>query len=127
MNLSATGLMALLQTHVVELRFKRRHRKPGFADQRRMLCTNDRDLLLSNDGKKVFHYIPPTEPRKYNPLAKNLVGVFDIFMQQYRMVNVSSCDVIAVIPTRPPDKWWEYFNNQVLKMSAAQKLLFMNN
>jgi len=127
MHLSATGLMQLLQKNVVELRFRRRHPKHGFKDLRRMLCTNDSTLLNSPAGKHIFHYEPPTHSRKYNPLAKNLVMTFDVFMQQYRMVNVQSCDIIAVISTDPPDKWWEYFNKRVLSMSAGQKLIFMNN
>lgn len=127
MYLSAGGLMQLLQQHVVELRFRRRHLKEGFNEQRRMLCTNDRNMLSSEAGKRILHYVPPTHSKKYNPLAKNLVVAYDIFMQQYRTINVQNCDVIAVIATTPPDKWWDYFDKNVRQMTAERKLVFMNN
>jgi len=120
MHLSTTGLMQLLHKNVVELRFTRRHYKEGFKMQRRMLCTNDATLLLSEAGKKILNYTVPTQSRKYNPAAKSLVSAYDIFMQQYRMIDVRTCDVIAVIPSQPPEKWWEYFNNKVINMSASQ-------
>lgn len=127
MYLSASGLMQLLQQHVVELRFRRRHLKEGFNVQRRMLCTNDSLMLNSEAGKRILHYIPPTKPKKYNPLSKNLVVAYDIFMQQYRTIDVNSCDIIAVIATKPPDKWWEYFDKNVRQMTTERKLVFMNN
>ena len=127
MYLSSGGLMQLLAKNVVELRFRRRHEKNGFKIQRRMLCTNDRNLLNSEAGKKILNYVVPTHRRKYDPVAKNLVVAYDIFMQQYRTIDVRTCDVIAVISTDPPTKWWEYFNNNVLHMSSNQKLVFINN
>jgi len=127
MKLSTSGLAQLLLKNAVELRFRRRKMKKGFAPERRMLCTNDALLLNSEAGKRVLHYVKPTHARKYNPATKNLVAVFDIFMQQYRMVDVNSCEVIAVISTQPPDKWWTYFNHKLLSMPSAQKLMFMNN
>ncbi len=127
MRLSATGLAQLLQENVVELRFKRRLKKQGFNDNRRMLCTNDALLLNSEAGKKILNFVVPTDQMKYNPLAKNLVPTYDIFMQNYRMVSVEQCDVIAVISTRPPDKWWLYFDKKIRSLTAAEKLLFINN
>jgi hypothetical protein len=127
MYLSATGLAQLLKEHVVELRFKRRNKKEGFNEKRRMLCTNDALLLNSEAGKKILNFKLPTEQRKYNPLSKNLVLTFDIFMQNYRMISIEQCDVVAVISTRPPDKWWLYFDKKVRSLTAAEKLLFINN
>lgn len=127
MYLSSGGLMQLLQQHVVELRFRRRILKEGFNTQRRMLCTNDRYMLNSEAGKRILNYVPPTQAKKYNSLSKNLVVAYDIFMQQYRTINVSSCDIIAVIATNPPDKWWEYFDKNVRQMTTEKKLVFMNN
>jgi hypothetical protein len=127
MYLSASGLTQLLQQHVVELRFRRKHLKEGFNTQRRMLCTNDRNMLNSEAGKRILNYVPPTHSKKYNPLSKNLVVAYDIFMQQYRTINVGACDVIAVIATNPSDKWWDYFDKNVRQMNTAKKLVFMNN
>lgn len=127
MYLSAGGLMQLLAKNVVELRFKRKHKKQGFNEQRRMLCTNDRNLLNSDAGKRILHFVQPTHPKSYNPLAKNLVVAYDIFMQQYRTIDARTCDVIAVISTDPPTEWWTYFNANIRGMSAGRKLIFMNN
>jgi hypothetical protein len=48
-------------------------------------------------------------------------------MQNYRMVSIEQCDVIAVISTRPPDKWWLYFDKKIRSLTPAEKLLFINN
>jgi hypothetical protein len=127
MRLGRAALSTLLQTSVAELRFRRRIEKPGFKDYRRMLCTNDRGLLTSALGKQVLNFVPPTGQLKYNPSAKNLVVCWDIFMQNYRMINCNDVDLIAVIKTSPdPMNFWKYFNEKILKMSAAQKAQFIN-
>jgi hypothetical protein len=118
----------LLQTNAAELRFLRRIEKPGFNDYRRMLCTNDKKLLLSVPGKRILHYTPPTSSLKYDPTAKNLVVAWDIFMQNFRMINCNDVEVIAVIKTSPdPQSFWKYFYERLANMSAKQKAGFMNS
>jgi hypothetical protein len=127
MRLGRIGLLALLQANVAELRFLRRLEKPGFKDYRRMLCTNDRRLLLSTPGKEVLNFVPPTGHLRYDPAAKNLVPVWDIFMQNFRMVNCNDVEVIAVIKSSPdPTPFWKYFYERIVDMSADQKAQFMN-
>ena len=127
MRLGRTALAILLQTNVAELRFHRRINKPGFKDYRRMLCTNDKRLLLSTPGKEILNYTVPNGSLRYDPAAKNLIPVWDIFMQNYRMVNCDDVDVIAVIKSSPdPMPFWKYFNERLVHMSAQQKALFIN-
>lgn len=127
MRLGRTALAILLQTNVTELRFRRRIDKPGFIDYRRMLCTNDKKLLLSAPGKQILNYTVPTGALKYDPASKNLISVWDIFLQNYRMINCNDVEVIAVIKSSPdPMPFWKYFNERLVHMSAAQKAQFMN-
>ena len=127
MRIGRTALWILLATNAAELRFRRRIEKPGFKDYRRMLCTNDQKLLMSAVGKRTFNYTPATGTMKYNPAAKNLIATFDIFYQNWRMINCDDVDVIAVIKTSPdPTPFWNYFNERLAEMSAAQKARFMN-
>jgi len=126
-RLSRQGLALLLMNHVVELRFRRRILKEGFNMQRRMLCTNDKLLLQSAPGVKVLNYKPPTKKLAYNPAQKNLIPVWDIFMQDYRMVSCESVDVVAVIKSTPPDDFWKYFQEKIIPMNALNKAEFMNN
>ena len=127
MRLGRTALWMLLQTNAAELRFLRRIQKPGFGDYRRMLCTNDRRLLESAPGKRIFNYAPPNGSLRYDPAAKNLVVAFDIFLQNFRMINCNDVEVIAVIKTSPdPQPFWKYFYERLVDMSAAQKARFMN-
>jgi hypothetical protein len=117
----------LLHTNAAELRFHRRLEKPGFNDYRRMLCTNDRKLLMSVPGKRVLNYKPPTSSLKYDPTAKNLVVAWDIFLQDFRMINCNDVEVISVIKTSPdPQPFWKYFYERLVHMSANQKARFMN-
>ena len=127
MRLGRTALWVLLGTNAAELRFKRRLDKPGFNDYRRMLCTRDLRLLQSAPGKRVLNYMPPTGSLKYDPAAKNLVVAWDIFMQNWRMINCNDVDIIAVIKTSPdPTEFWKYFYARLADMSAGQKAAFMN-
>lgn len=127
MRLGRTALWMLLQTNAAELRFLRRIEKPGFGDYRRMLCTNDKKLLLSVPGRRVLNFNPPTSGLKYDPAAKNLVVAWDIFMQNFRMINCNDVEVIAVIKTSPdPQPFWKYFYERLVHMSAGQKARFMN-
>ena len=127
MRLGRTALSILLQTNAAELRFKRRKEKPGFKDYRRMLCTSDRKLLLSAPAKQVLHFIPTHGHLKYDPNSKNLIVTWDIFLQNWRMVNCDDVDVISVIKTSPdPSEFWKYFYSRLVDMSSTHKARFMN-
>ena len=127
MRLGRIALYTLLSTNAAELRFRRRIEKPGYGDYRRMLCTGDKTLLLSAPGKRVLNFIPPNGSLKYNPADKNLVVTWDIFMQNWRMINCNDVDVIAVIKTSPDStEFWKYFYERLVHMSADQKARFMN-
>jgi hypothetical protein len=127
MRLGRAALAQLLMTNVVELRFRRRIEKAGFGDYRRMLCTNDMKLLMSQLGRNILNFEPATGQLKYNPAQKNLIGTWDIFLQNWRMINCNDVEVIAVINTSPdPKEWWQYFNDSIAPMPAGQKAQFMN-
>lgn len=127
MRVSQVQLLALLESNVLELRFFRRHSKPGWNDARRMLVTNDKLILNSAPGQLALHFKPPTHAPTYNWRVKNLACAWDLFWQDYRMIPVESCDVITIIPTRPPEKFWDYFNLYLQAMSPSDKIQFMNN
>jgi hypothetical protein len=127
MRLGRAALAQLLMTNVVELRFKRRIEKAGFGDYRRMLCTNDRLLLMSQLGRNILNFESATQPPKFNPAQKNLIITWDIFMQNYRCVNCNDVEVVAVIKTSPDaTEWWKYFNESIAPMPGGQKVAFMN-
>ena len=125
MKLSLGGLSSLLKSNAAEIRFRRRRAGPG--PFRRMLCTNDLKLLMSISGKVALNYRRPTGYPPYNPNHYNLLCVWDIFMQDFRMVPVDAVEVISVIPTSPPDEFWNYFNERLSKMNAFEKMSFMQN
>ena len=128
MRLGRDALALMLLQNVIELKFRRRINKPGFNDYRRMLCTNDRNLLLSKLGREILNYDPPKGyGLSYDPKAKNLVIVYDIFMQNFRAINCNDVEVVSVIKTSPdPVEFWKYFNEKIYPMTADQKASFMN-
>jgi hypothetical protein len=126
MRLSRSSLALLLMKNVAEVRFRRRKQKPGHKTERRMLCTNDRLLLNSIGGKNILNFKAPTGQLKFNPAAKNLLVVWDIFLQNWRMINCDDVDVVAIIQSTPADKWWKYFNESILPLSTQQKATFNN-
>ena len=126
MRVSQAQLLALLEGNVLELRFFRRNPKMGWNDARRMLVTNDRLLLNSAPGQLALHFKPPTHAPAYNWRMKNLACGYDIMWQEYRMIPVECCDIVTILPTRPPEKFWNYFNVYLEAMTPQQKIEFMN-
>lgn len=125
MILSQGGLIQLLNTNAVELKFSRRRPLPN-SSNRRMLATNDTSLLMSPQGKIALNWHEAPGNLKFDPSKKGLVMTWDIFMQSYRLIPSESVEVISVIKTTPPDEFWIYFNNVLAKMSASDKQQFMS-
>lgn len=114
----------MLQNNVAEVKFVRKKPKPGFPAERRMLCTNSGQLLNSQKGRSALNYTPPKSGSNYNPNLKNLIITWDIFMQDYRTINVDRCQLISIIPA--DDSFWEYFADKLLSLTPDQKLAFMS-
>lgn len=127
MNLSNTALKQLLQNNVVELIFSRRNIRKNRPTQRRMLATLNFNILNSNVGQKVFNFKIPTSYTSYDVNSYKLLTVFDIFMQDWRNIPTDSVNIVQILPSDPVEKFWEYFDNVLSKMSASQKAVFMDS
>jgi hypothetical protein len=90
-----------------------------------MLCTNSLSLLNSTEGRLALNYRRAINMPKFDPNTKNLVITWDIFMQNYRCINMAACDLIQVIPAN--QEFWKFFNEKLAGMSAPQKINFMNS
>ena len=44
-------------------------------------------------------------------------------MQDYRMINMNACELLGLVPSKD---FWRFFNEKLAKLSASQKLAFMN-
>lgn len=126
MRLSWDGLYTLCQVNLVEIKFTRRLKFAGRPASRRMLATLDGQLLNSKEGMEILNFKPPMKSPAYDAKSKGLLTVWDLLFQDWRNIPVSNCDVIATVSSRPPDKFWEYFNKVIGKMSAAQKAAFVD-
>lgn len=124
MKLSIGGLKQLCQTNIVELKFVRRTKVT--PPTRRMLATLDATILNSELGKKVLNFKPPVKTPAYNATSKGLLTVWDLLFQDWRNIPVEACEVVSTVPSRPPEKFWDYFNKVLGKMTAQQKAAFMN-
>jgi len=87
-----------------------------------MICTLDTNLLNSTNGRLSLNYKPPSNVLPYNAEGKNLLPVWDIIMQDWRMVNMNSCDLVNTIPR---NNFWKYFNETLIPMTPQQKLQYM--
>ena len=129
MFVSKGTLKDILEKNVCEIKFLRK--RPNKSLYRRMLCTRDmKDLLDTPNGYKSLNFKkPPASPMKrfgmtYNwQTYPNLLMVWDIFMCDWRVINVQNCDLIWTIPA--DNNFWDYFNKVLIKMTPAQKTSFM--
>lgn len=122
MKVNLPSLKNKLQSNVCEIIFEKRRPKPGDSTSRRMLCTLDLNLLNSVNGRTTLNYKPPAGPPKYNPESKNLLPVWDIMMQSWRMVSLDNCEIVNEIPE---DTFFEYFNENIYPMTADEKRAYM--
>lgn len=128
-QLSYNGMVQLLRKHVVELVFVRRHEKPNWNIVRRMLCTNDRNLLLSLPGRLTLKYRPPWNFPPYDAKEHNLVVAYDIMWLDYRAIPVEGVQIVSAMPThnkKDQEIFWEYFTWKYLNMASNEKEKFMN-
>lgn len=124
MIIQRTALDSILLTNVCEVRFVRRSPRSGDGPTRRMLCTKSYELLNSVNGRTTLNYAPPRGSKQVNEAAENVLVVWDILMQDYRTINMNSCNLIQQIPE---SEFWEYFNENIYPMSPEQKYNFMNS
>lgn len=125
MKVSLPTLKSLLLNNVAEIKFFRKRLKPGAPPTRRMLCTNSLSLLNSTEGRLALNYRRAVKMPKFDPTMKNLIITWDIFMQDYRCINLQACDLIQVIPANK--EFWKFFNEKLAPLSAPQKITFMNS
>lgn len=128
MFISRENLKALAQTHICEIKFRRRRMVAGKPLYRRMLCTSAQNILNSFEGRFTLNYRPTTPPPFgnpfYDPNQKNLVILWDIFKQDYRAINMSFCNLIARVPAN--DEFWQFFLDNYYHKSPAEKMSWMN-
>lgn len=122
--MNRSSLENTLLRNVCEVKFMRRRPIQGHPPHRRMLCTKCNDILNSANGRISLNYRAPSKMGAYDPASNNLVVVWDIFMQDYRMVPAESVQIIRELS---PDIFWETFNQEFYPMSAQQKEAWMNS
>ena len=126
-----SGVEQLFANAVVEVVFGRRNPVKRLPLTRRMLCTTNWSLLNSIPGNATLHFRSPSGPPPYNASQYNLITVWDILYQDFRNINLdgfSESNILAVMPTRNKEEiiaFWQYFADNILNMSAAQKMKFM--
>lgn len=124
MKVAQTTLRALLEKNVLEIKFTRRRPRPDRPPTRRMLCTNNSEVLSSEPGRKLLNFREPIRSNpSYNSRAKNIVIAWDILVQDFRCISADDVDVVSVI--EQPEQFWKYFNDVLYPMTPTQKTAFM--
>lgn len=128
-QISRGELEGTLQRNVCEIVFVRRRPErapvPPRAEIRRMLCSNSLELLTSYNAKISLNFRFPKTGRRIDGVKHNIVPVWDILQQDYRNVSMETCYIRQTIPA--DDTFWKYYNDVLLKMTAVQKLNFMDS
>lgn len=124
MKVSRESLKNLLLNNVCEVKFLRRRPLIGKPLTRRMLCTLSYSLLNSDNGRLTLNFRPTYRPPRFNPAQKNLLTVWDIFMQDYRNINCDDVEIVAQIPAN--EQFWKYFAERLQYLTPEQKVEFQD-
>lgn len=125
MAVSVQNLNNLLLRNVLDIRFLRREPVPNKPTTRRILCTKSYDLLNSTNGRIVLNYKPPKNNKQFNESQTNACVVWDILMQDYRIVPADTATILEEIPANK--NFWTYFNDKIYTLSTEQKIRFMES
>ena len=125
MAVSVQTLNNLLLRNVLDIRFLRREPVPNKPATRRILCTKSYDLLNSTNGRVVLNYRPPKNNKQFNESQTNACVVWDILMQDYRIVPADTATILEEIPAN--ENFWTYFNDKIYTLSTEQKIRFMES
>ena len=125
MAVSIQTLESLLLNNVLHLRFVRRVPIANKPATRRMLCTKSFDLLNSTNGRVVLNYKPPQHNKQFNEARQNACVVWDILMQNYRIVSADQVTIIRQIPAN--QEFWTFFNKEIYTLNTEQKILYMES
>lgn len=116
-----TRLNNLLKQNVLIIIFNRR--TPPVGALRQMLCTKSDKVLSSLQGRINLNFRNPKHGKPaFDESKANVCVVWDILKQDYRLVP---CESVSIIREISPDKWWEFYNNNIRPMSQTDKLEFM--
>jgi hypothetical protein len=129
MRMSYAGLVEVLQNSVVEVAFVRRIPKLGYTPSRRMLCTNNQQLLNNIESKIALRYRSPMKALPYNANSKGLITVWDIMWCDWRHISTESHDIISVMPVRTEEetqKFWVYFDQFLSKLDPQTRANYGN-
>lgn len=125
MKVQYSSLNSDLLNNVCEVRFLKRTSPPNRPEYRRMLCTKNYQLLSSVNGKLTLNFREANRQKVINEAVKNVLVVWDLLMQDYRIISLDDCDLITKIPA--DETFWEYFNKNIYPMSTNQKVNFMKS
>ena len=124
MKASRSNLLGELNSKVCEIRFLRRNPKPNSPASRRMICSNNLNLLNSVNGRSTLNFKPSNSSPRYNTANENTIITWDFFMQSWRTIN---CDSVDLINSWTEGNFWGVFNESFAPMSSDSKIAFMNS
>jgi hypothetical protein len=130
---NTTDVKRFLELFVAEVVFVRRRKAKDASvstKTRRMVCTLNFKLLNSDFGKRTLKFRPPHQTAPYNAAKKGLVTVWDLFMQDWRNIDIKSCVIIqkqgedslpmAVNTEEEQSKFIQFYNKKLIRMDLRK-------
>lgn len=119
-----TTLMRFLQTHVVELRFTRRHPR-GNATSRKMVCTANWRFLSSVFTRWFFKWNTPKSRRGVSWYKRrNLIIVWDLMVQNFRIIPVGDIRFVSAYKCTSlmeKGRFLLFYRNNIRNINSVQE------
>lgn len=133
-NIPRRVLEEFFHNNIVEVRFKRREKPPWFIKKRtvghmryyrRMLCTANWRLIKSPVCRTLFNWVKPKTRRGPNWYRKrNLIIVWDILQNDWRMVSLEKYFIVGYTPVQTlleQEKFITFYQHQLEPLTQQKK------
>ena len=126
-----TTLQKFFQSHVVELRFTRRHAKTGYSDSRRMVCTANWKFLSSIFTRRIFDWNTPKTRRGVSWYKRRgLIIVWDLMVKNFRIIPVSNIRFVSAYKCTSlmeKGRFLLFYKKNVGRLTEGQQRKYFNS
>ncbi len=126
-----TTLLNFFHSHIIEMRFTRRHDKQGYNPNRRMVCTANWKYLSSMFTRRIFNWKTPKTRRGVSWYKRRgLMIVWDLMIKDFRIIPVGGIKFVSAYKCTSlieKGRFYLFYRKQVGTLTESQQKKYFNS